>query len=197
MGLYNDVLLIQFLYLVPFAKYAASKIYFCDLDLSGSPKVKYFTFCGKPMWDFSMMFSWYKLSISYRLRNIPHLRFRLVSLTFQGHRKSNISLFWEASMGFHSGLLLIRTVYSIPFARYATSKISVSDLDLSRSPKVKYFYFFKKPICDFIMMFCRYKLYLVPFARYSTSKISVSDLDLSVSPKVKYFNFLESPFRTL
>ena len=56
MGLYNDVLLIQTLYLVPFARYSTSKISVSDLDLSGSPKVKYLTFYGKPIWDFIMVF---------------------------------------------------------------------------------------------------------------------------------------------
>ena len=56
MGLYNDVLLIQTLYLIPFARYSASKISDSDLDLSGSPKVKYFNFSRKPIWDFIMMF---------------------------------------------------------------------------------------------------------------------------------------------
>ena len=56
MGLYNGVLLIRTLYLVPFARYSASTISVSDLDLSGSPKVKYFTFFGKPIWDFVMVF---------------------------------------------------------------------------------------------------------------------------------------------
>ena len=56
MGLYNDLLLIRTLYLVPFARYSASKISVCDLDLPGSPKVEYFTLAGKPIWDFIMTF---------------------------------------------------------------------------------------------------------------------------------------------
>ena len=136
---------------------------------------------------------WYELSISYRLRDIPLLRFRFVILTFQGHQKSNISPFLEAEMGLCNGVLLIRTLYLVPFARYPESKISVSDLDLSGSPKVKYFYFFWKPMCHFMIMFSWYELYLVPFARYSASKISVSDPDLSWSPKSKMSDLLESP----
>ena len=158
MGLYNDLLLIQTLYLVPFARYSASKISVNDLDLPGSRKVKYFKFFGKPIWDFIMTFCWYELCISYRLREIPHLRFRLVTLTFQGHRRSNISPSWEADMGLYNDLLLIQTLYLVPFARYSASKISVCDLDLSRSPKVKYFTCFWKPIWDFVMTFCWYKL---------------------------------------
>ena len=42
----------------------------------------------------------------------------------------------------HNGILLIRTLYLVPFVRYSASKISVSDLDLSGSLKVKYFNFF-------------------------------------------------------
>ena len=56
MPLYNGVLLIQTLYLVPFARCSISKISVSDLDLSGSPKVKYFTFFGKLIWDFIMTF---------------------------------------------------------------------------------------------------------------------------------------------
>ena len=48
MGLYTDVLLIRTLYLVPFARYSASKISVDDLDRSGSPKVKYFNFLESP-----------------------------------------------------------------------------------------------------------------------------------------------------
>ena len=44
MGLYSDLLLIRTLHLVPFARYSASKILVCDLDLSESLKVKYFIF---------------------------------------------------------------------------------------------------------------------------------------------------------
>ena len=139
MGLYNDLLLIRTLYLVPFARYSASKISVWDLDLSGSPKVKYFTFFGKPIWDFIMTFCWYELFISYRLRDIPHLRFRIVALTFQGHQSQKFLLFWEADVGLYNDLLLIRTLYLVPFARYSASKISYCDLDLSGSSKVKYF----------------------------------------------------------
>ena len=92
---------------------------------------------GKPIWNFIVTLCWYELSISYRWRDIPHLRFRFVTLTFQGHRRSNTSPFWEADMGLYNNLPLIRTLYLVPFARYSTSKISVSDLDLSGSPKVK------------------------------------------------------------
>ena len=95
MELYNDVLLIQTLYLLPFARYSASKISVCDLDLSGSPKVKYFDFFRRLICGFIMVSCWYELSISYRLRDIPHLRFRLVTLTFQGQRRSNIFYFFR------------------------------------------------------------------------------------------------------
>ena len=70
MGLYNDLLLIRTLYLVPFARYLASKISFCDLDLSGSPKVKYFNFFGKPIGNFIKVLCCDELSIAYRLRDI-------------------------------------------------------------------------------------------------------------------------------
>ena len=131
--------------------------------------------------------------MSCRLRDIPHLRFRLVTLTFQGHQRSNISTFFESPyVSLYNSVLLIQTLYLIPFARYSASKISVSDLDLSGSPKVKYFYVFRKPICEFVIVFCLIRtLYLIPFARYSASKISVNDLDLSGSPKVKYFYYFQ------
>ena len=48
MGLCYDLLLIVTLYLVPFARYSASKISVSDLEFSGSPKVEYFTLFGKP-----------------------------------------------------------------------------------------------------------------------------------------------------
>ena len=57
-------------------------------------------------------------------------------------------------MGLCNGLLLKRTLYLVPFARYSASKISVSDLDLSGSPRVKYFAFFGETIWNFIMAFC-------------------------------------------
>ena len=95
-GLYNDVLLIQTLYFVPFARYSAFKISVSDLDLSGSSNVKYFSFLRKPRCDFIVVICWYELSISYRLRDIPLLRFRLVTLTFRGHQTSNISAFSES-----------------------------------------------------------------------------------------------------
>ena len=49
-------------------------------------------------------------------------------------------------MKLYNGLLLIQTLYLVPFARYSASKISVSDLDLSESPKVKYFALFGETI---------------------------------------------------
>ena len=54
-------------------------------------------------------------------------------------------------MRLYNGFLLILTFYLLPFASYSASKISVSGLDLSESPKVKYFNFVGKPMCDFIM----------------------------------------------
>ena len=53
-----------------FANYSAFKTSVSDLDLSGSPKVKYFTFFGKSIWDLILTFCLYELSISYRLRDI-------------------------------------------------------------------------------------------------------------------------------
>ena len=85
------------LYLTPFARYSASKISISDLDPSRSPKIKYISFVGKSRGDIIKAFCWYELSISYRLRHILHLRFRLVTLTFQGHQRSNISCFLESS----------------------------------------------------------------------------------------------------
>ena len=96
LGLYNGLLLIRTLYIVPFARYSASKTSISDLDLSRSPKVKYFDSFRKPIWDFIMTFRWYEFSISYHLRDIPHQIFRLVTLTFQGHQRSNISTFLES-----------------------------------------------------------------------------------------------------
>ena len=47
MGLCDDLLLIRTLYFVAFARYSAFEISVSDLDLSGSPKVKFFTFLGR------------------------------------------------------------------------------------------------------------------------------------------------------
>ena len=97
-------------------------------------------------------------------------------------------------MGFYNDLLLIRTLYLVPFASYSASKISVNDLDLPGSPKVKYFTFFEEADMGLYndLLLIR-TIYLVPFASYSASKISASDLDLSGSPKVKYFTIFEKP----
>ena len=117
-GLYNGLLLIRTVYLVPFARYSAYKIPFCDLDLSRSPKVKYLTLFGKLIWDFMMTFFSYKLSISYRLRDISHLRFRIMTMTFQGHRRSSTSPFLESRYG----ALLWPSLDNnsiLPFARYS------------------------------------------------------------------------------
>ena len=121
MRLYYGALLIRTLYLILFARYSASKISVSDLDLSGSPKVKYFYFFRKLICNFIMVLCWYELSMSYCLRDIPHLRFQLVTLTFQGHRRSNISNFWKAHMRLCNGLLLIRTLHLAPFTRYSLS----------------------------------------------------------------------------
>ena len=56
MQLYNGVVLRGTLYLIAFARYSASKISVSDLDLSGSPTVKYFSFVGKPRADIVMVF---------------------------------------------------------------------------------------------------------------------------------------------
>ena len=56
-------------------------------------------------------------------------------------------------MKLYNGLLLIRTLYLVPFARYSASEISVSD-NLPGLPKVKYFTIFGKAIWDLIMAFC-------------------------------------------
>ena len=147
------------LYLVPFARYSASNISVCDLDLSVSLKVKYFNFFRKPIWDFIMMFCWYELSILYRLRDLPHLRFRIVTLTFQSHQRSIISHFLRSQCATLSKSLF-DTNSLVPFARYSASKISVIDLDLPGSPKFKYFTFFGKPVCNFVMVSCWYKLFI-------------------------------------
>ena len=55
MQLYNGVPLIRTLYLIPFARYSASKISVSGLDLAGSPKVKYVYFFGKLICNFIMV----------------------------------------------------------------------------------------------------------------------------------------------
>ena len=130
------------------------------------------------------------LLISYRLRDIPHLRIWSVTLTFQGHKSRIFQLCWEVKVRLCFDILLIRTLYLIPFARYPVSNILVSDLYHSGSPKVKYFSFFQKVHMRLYtgVLLIRYP-YLIPFARYPASKLSVSGLDLSGSPKVKYLYF--------
>ena len=95
MRLDNCLLLIGTLYLIPFARYSAFKISVSDLDPLMSPKVKYFYMVRKPMHDFTVVFCWNELSILNNLQDIPHRRFRFVTLTYQGHQKSNISTFLE------------------------------------------------------------------------------------------------------
>ena len=51
----NGVPLIRTLFLIPFARYSASKIPVDDLDLSGSPKVKYVYYFGKLICNFIMV----------------------------------------------------------------------------------------------------------------------------------------------
>ena len=43
--------------------------------------------------------------------------------------------FWKADMRLYNDLLLIQTLYLVPFAIYSAFKILVSDFDLSRSTK--------------------------------------------------------------
>ena len=85
----------QTLCLIPFARYSASKISVSDLDLSESPKVKYFLFFRKLLCNFIMAFCWYELSISYRLPDIPLLRFQLVTLTVSGSPKVKYVYFFR------------------------------------------------------------------------------------------------------
>ena len=119
-----------------------------------------------------MVFFLYEISIWYRLRDTLHLRFRLVTWTFRATKGQIFQLCWKAKRQLYNGVLLKRTLYFIPFARYSASKISVSDLDLSGSPKVKYFYFLGKPICNFIVVLCweelsiSYLLQDVPLLRF-------------------------------
>ena len=67
MRLCNGAVLIRTLYLIPFARYSASKISDSDLDLPGSPKFKYFF--GKPICDFVIVSYSYELSILRHLRD--------------------------------------------------------------------------------------------------------------------------------
>ena len=176
-----------------------------------------------------MVFCWYELCILYHIQDIPHLRFWLVTLTFQGRKRSNIPtclkggyaasywfsvdtnslisdhlrpwpsrvtegqivhFFGKPICDFNNGLLLIQTPYLVLLVRNSASKISVGDLDLSGSPKVKYFQLVWKAdmrLCNGFLLI--WTLYLVTFVRYSSSKILVSELDLSGSPMIKYFNF--------
>ena len=250
MPLYNGVLLIRTLFLVPFARYSVSNISVSDLELSGSPKVKYFAIFQKPICDFIMAFCWfcwYELSFLNRWRDIPHLRFRLVTLTFQGHQRSNISPFlgkpvldftitfcwYELSISYrlrdipHLRFRLVTLTFQGHRKSNTFHLFFEADIATLSWPFVDTNSLFGKPICDFIMTFCWYELsisyrsrdfvlwpgpfwvteghifqlfweadmglhndlpliwtlFLVPFTRYSSSKISVSDLDLSGSPK--------------
>ena len=104
MRIYEGLLFIRTLHLALFARYSASKISISDPDLSWSPKVKYFNFVGKPIRDFIMVFYWYELLLSRNVCEIFRiLKFRLVTLIFQGHRMSNIT-FWKAHMWLYTGV---------------------------------------------------------------------------------------------
>ena len=52
----------------------------------------------------------------------------------------------------------------------------IMTFELSESPKVKYFNFNWKPMCDFIIKSHIKTLYLAPFSRKSTSELQVIDL---------------------
>ena len=141
------------LYLVPFARYSASKIPVSDFGFSGSPDGQIFRlFLGLPIWDFILTFYWYELYISS-----PFARYSASQISVSDLDLSRViegqlfHLSWETDIGLYNGLLLIRILYLVPFGRYSASKIQIGDLDLSGLPKVKYFYFFRKPMCHFIM----------------------------------------------
>ena len=161
------------LYHVPFARYPAFKISVSDLALSGSPKFKYFYSIRKPIFHFIMVFCWYEPSISYRLRGIPHLRFHLVTLTFQGHQKSNISTFLKKLL---CDFVIVFCWYQLSIAYRLRDiphlRFLLVTLPFQGPPKVKYFYFFRKPICDLVIVFCWYELSIsyrlpdIPHARF-------------------------------
>ena len=133
------------------------------------------------------------LLISYRLRDIPHLRIWSVTLTFQGHKSRIFQLCWKVKIWLYFDILLIRNLYLIPFARYPVSNILVSDLFLltiQGHQKSNISPFSERSYATYTgVLLIRYP-YLIPFARYPASNLSVSGLDLSGSPKVKYFYFL-------
>ena len=100
-------------------------------------------------------------------------------------------------MRHYTDIMLILTLYLLPFTRYSAYKISFSDLDLPVPPKVKNVKFYKLYRKAHMRLYngilLSRTLYLVPFARYFASNISVSDLDLSGLPKVKYLHFVGKP----
>ena len=73
-------------------------------------------------------------------------------------------------------IFCLHELYLAPFARYSAYKISVSDLELSGSPKVKSCNFKKAHMRLYNGILLTRILYLVTITRYSASKISVSDL---------------------
>ena len=75
-------LLTWFLYSTPLPRYSASQISVGDLDLSGSPKVKFSNYLGKSMFNFIMVFCWYQLPIWHHLRDIQLPRFWVMTFHF-------------------------------------------------------------------------------------------------------------------
>ena len=198
MELYADLPLIPTFYLVPFARYSASKTSFCDFDLSGSPKVKYFTVFVKPLLDLIMMFCWYELFILYGFGDIPQKRFCLVTLTFQGRQSSNISpFFWKpVSRRFIDGSLLIRTLISRTVCEiFRIYRFSFVTLTLQGHQSSIYFNFFWKAN---MVLYLNFLLIHTSLSRtywrdIPHLKILDCDLDLSGSPKGQIFRpFLES-----
>ena len=95
-------------------------------------------------------------------------------------------------------LLLVLSLYLVPFLRYSTSMFLGFDLDLwplAVTWGQKYFHHSKAHICLSILLLLALSLYLVPFLRYSTSKFLGFDLDLwplGVTWGQTYFHHLKA-----
>ena len=137
MWFYIRRVLIWILYLAPFARYSVSKISVYDFWPFKVTKGQIFYFFRKAHVAFynNNNNAWH---LSHTYSYAYHIGECIVTfyVTFY--------LFWKTDMGLYIRLLLIRTLYLSPFARYSTSKVLVNYLDPLGSPKVKYLTFFSK-----------------------------------------------------
>ena len=147
------------------------------------------------MCDFIIVFCWKELSILAPFPRNSTSKLQLIDLwpfmMTWGQIKYS---FLKSHMWLYIRLVLIQTLYLAPLARYSTSQVVVNDLGPSGSPKVKYFNFFQKLMCDFIIVFCWKELSIWHHFRKIPHPSSRSlTFDLWRWSEVKYFIIFGNP----